>query len=143
MTDLSQFRSRTGRIHSSADDIFSFVTDIRNFEQFAPSGTISNWQAGKESCSFSVSMLGTVSFRLTEKVSNSKVVFEGDALKKNDFTIVLSISEAGNENSEVIVNLDAELNPMMKMMAANPIKQFLEMLVKEMEDFKGWKGATG
>lgn len=139
MTDISQFRSRTGKIHAGADDIFNFVTDIRNFEQFAPSGTINSWQAGKESCSFSVSMLGTVSFRLSEKVRHSRVVFEGDALKKNDFTISLNISEAGQETSEVIVNLDADLNPVMKMMAANPINQFLEMLIKEMEHFKGWK----
>jgi len=139
MTDISQFRSRAGRIHASAEDIFSFVTDIRNFEQFAPSGTISNWQAEKESCSFSVSMLGTVSFRLTEKVGNSMVVFEGDALKKNDFKIVLNISEAGHETTDVIVLLEADLNPMMKMMAVSPIKQFLELLIKEMENFTGWK----
>lgn len=143
MTAISQFRSRTGKINSSSEDIFIFVTDIRNFEQFAPSGTINNWQAGKESCSFSAPMLGTVSFRLTEKVKNSRVVFEGDAMKKNDFTIVLSISETGKETSDVIVSLDADLNPLMKMMAVNPINQFLELLVKEMESFKGWRNVKG
>ena len=141
MADISQFKSRMGNINASAEDIFSFVTDIRNFERFAPAGTINNWQAEQESCSFSVAMLGTVSFRIAEKVSNSRVVFEGDALKKNDFTIILNISETGSKTSEVRVNLEADLNPMMKMMAVNPINQFLEMLVKEMEAFKGWKKA--
>ena len=61
------FESRTGKLSCTAEEVFDFVTDIRNFEQFIPAATISNWQAEKESCSFSVSMLGTVSFRLAEK----------------------------------------------------------------------------
>ena len=40
---------------------------------------------------------------------------------------------------DVQVILSADLNPMMKMMAAKPIRQFLEMLVHEMENFRGWK----
>ena len=38
--------------------------------------------------------------------------------------------------AEVKVLLNAELNPMMKMIAAKPIEQFLEMLIAEMEKFK-------
>ena len=37
------------------------------------------------------------------------------------------------------VILEAELNPMLKMVANKPIIQFLEMLIREMENFKGWK----
>jgi carbon monoxide dehydrogenase subunit G len=139
MSDLSNFESRTGKIVFSSQDIFSFVTDVRNFEQFVPSGTINNWNAEKESCSFSVSMIGTVSVRLTARTPYSSVVYEGDALKKNDFVLMLNISETAMEQSEVKVFLNADLNPIMKMMAAKPIEQFLEMLIAEMEKFRGWK----
>ena len=37
------------------------------------------------------------------------------------------------------VLLEAELNPVLKMMANKPILQFLEMLIREMENFNGWK----
>jgi hypothetical protein len=139
MSDISNFESRKGKIASSAEEIFSFVTDLRNFAQFAPEGTITNWTAEKEICSFSVSMLGTVGFKIKEKVAFSRVIYEGDALKKNDFMITLSIFESSTDLSVVIISLNADLNPMMKMMAASPINQFLEMIVKEMESFKGWK----
>jgi carbon monoxide dehydrogenase subunit G len=140
MTDLSYFESRTGKLTCSAEEIFDFVTNIRNFEQFIPKGNINNWKADKESCSFSVSMLGTVSVRLAEKEKCNKVVFMGDALKKNDFSLTLDISDNLNKTADVKVKLSADLNPMMKMMATKPIGQFLEMLINEMENFRGWTG---
>jgi carbon monoxide dehydrogenase subunit G len=139
MSNLSYFESRTGKLTCSAEEVFDFVSDIRNFEQFIPKGNINNWNAEKESCSFSVSMLGTVSVRLIEKEEYSKVVFMGDALKKNDFSLTLDISGNLNKTADVKVKLSADLNPMMKMMAIKPIGQFLEMLINEMENFRGWK----
>ena len=139
MTDLSYFESRTGKLTCSAEEIFDFVTNIRNFEQFIPKGNINNWKADKESCSFSVSMLGTVSVRLAEKEKFNKVVFNGDALKKNDFSLTLHISDNVENTADVKVMLSADLNPMMKMMASKPIGRFMEILINEMESFRGWK----
>lgn len=139
MTDLSYFESRTGRLACNAEEVFTFVTDIRNFERFIPGGIISNWNAEKESCSFSVSILGTVTVRLSEKERFTKVVFSGDALKKNDFLLTLNITDNVGDHAEVRILLNAELNPMMKMMAVKPIKQFLERLINEMEGFRDWE----
>jgi len=139
MSDVTNFESRRGKLTCTAAEVYNFVTDIRNFERFIPKGTISDWHAEKESCSFSVSMLGTVSFMLAEKEMNTKVIYNGDALKKNDFSLVLYISDNGKNPADVKVSLNADLNPMMKMMATKPIEQFLEMLIKEMESFRDWK----
>jgi hypothetical protein len=139
MTDLSNFESRKGILTCSAQECFAFTTDLRHFEGFIPNGTINNWKADKESCSFTVSMLGTVSVRLTGKEMYKRVIYQGDALKKNDFELILNITGGGDNPAEVNVTLNAELNPMMKMIAAKPIEQFLEMLISEMEKFKGWR----
>jgi hypothetical protein len=124
---------------SCSEEVFGFVTDIRNFERFVPQGTVNNWQADKESCSFSVSMLGTVSLRIIDKEMFRKVVYYGEALKKNDFSLIMNISGEGSGNAEVKISLNADLNPMLKAMATKPISQFLDMLICEMEKFDGWK----
>jgi carbon monoxide dehydrogenase subunit G len=138
MDDISYFESRSGQVTCSAEDVFGFVTDIRNFERFIPRGSVTNWQAERESCSFTVSLLGTVSFRITEKEMNKRVVYNGDALKKNDFSLVLNISGNNSNTVEVKVSLTADLNPMLKLMAVKPIGQFLEMLISGMESFRDW-----
>jgi carbon monoxide dehydrogenase subunit G len=138
MSYNSEYKSRVGNLACSSEELYNFVTDIRNFEQFVPEGTINNWHAEKESCSFSVSMLGNVSFRLSEKEMYNKVVFKGDALKKNDFTLTLNIYNDHSNSAKVDVLLNADLNPMLRMIAEKPIKQFLESLINEMEIFRSW-----
>jgi hypothetical protein len=66
-------------------------------------------------------------------------MYIGDALKKNDFSLTLKISDNDKNQACVSVSLSANLNPMMKMMAAKPIVQFLERLIDEMESFRGWE----
>jgi hypothetical protein len=84
-------------------------------------------------------MLGTVTIRLAQKEKFTKVVFNGDALKKNDFSLTLDFSNGSGSQANIRAVLNAELNPMMKMMAAKPIGQFLEMVINEMEKFRDWK----
>ena len=139
MSNMTNYESRPGNLTGTAEEVYNFVTDIRNFERFIPKGVINNWNAEKESCSFGVSMLGTVTLRLAEKEKYTKVVYTGDALKENDFSLVLFISDKVKNQAQVKFTLSADLNPMMKMMAAKPISQFLEMLIKEMENFRSWK----
>lgn len=123
-------------------EAFTFITDLRNFKRFVKEGTINNWQAEKESCSFSVSMLGTVNVRLQEKEFSTKVVYQGDALSKNDFTIYVNITGEQAGPATVSLSLSASLNPVMKMMADKPLRQFMEMLMLEIENFRSWNEVT-
>jgi hypothetical protein len=141
MATNSKFESRPGSLTCPAIDFYNFTTDIRNFEQFIPEGTIKNWQSSYDSCSFQVPPLGTASVRIIETIPSSVVVFSGDALQKNDFELVVNISENEKKLAVVSLVLTAELNPVLKMMASGPIEQFLETLITEMEKFDNWKKA--
>jgi hypothetical protein len=143
MDNLSCFESRVGKLTCNAEELFNFVTDMRNFDRFIPEGSVSSWQAEKESCRFSVSMIGNVSLRVTSKEKFSRVAYNGNALNKNDFELVLHITDNFTDPAEVRLELNAELNPVMKTVAEKPITQFLEVLIIEMEKFRGWKEIKG
>lgn len=136
MSGLSYYESRKGLLSCTPEECFSFVTDLRNFGQFAAGTSIRNWQAGEASCSFNVAYAGDISVELDEKVPYSRAAFRGSALKENDFRLSLSISGPGR--AEVQVFLEADLNPMLKMVATPAIEQFLSILINEMEKFTGW-----
>ena len=142
MSESTSYESRTGRLSCTPAEVFVFITDIRNFGRFVNEGTISGWKAEKDSCSFSVSMLGTVNVRLIEKEFCTRVLFQGDALSKNDFRIDVRISGEVEEPAEVNLSLNADMNPVMKMMAEKPIRQFMEMLMQEIENFRDWHELT-
>jgi len=142
MSDISYYESRPGKLSCGPEDAFTFITDLRNFGRFVREGTITNWKADKDTCSFSMSMIGTVSVRVFEKVAFSKVIFQGDALSKNDFTINVYLSSDSGQPADVKLSVSATLNPVMKMMADKPVRQFLEILMNEIENFNDWKNIT-
>jgi len=139
MSELSTYESRSGRVNCSVEELFNFVTDLRNFERIIPREGGNDFKIEKDSFSIQVSMLGTVTFHISETAKFSKVVYSGNAMHINDFSMVLNILGISNKETEVTVVLSAHLNPFLKMMAAQPVKQFLETLIKEMENFRGWK----
>jgi carbon monoxide dehydrogenase subunit G len=135
---LSRYESRTGFLSHPGKEVFGFVSDLRNFEQFVPADKVSSWTADSDSCSFIVPMAGKVSVRITEKEPFNRVVFSGDALNGTRFSVFVLLHE-GNENAtEVKVILEAGLNPLLKMVAQKPIIEFLEVLIREMENFRDW-----
>ena len=138
MSEVSTFKSRTGKLAGSAENVFSFVSDIRNFKRFIPEGNVSDIKIEQDSCSFRMSMLGTVNIRIAERVPGSQILFSGNALQLNDFSIILKIRNSGIGQSEADIMLNAEMNPFLKMMAAEPVKKFLEILIDEMEKFRDW-----
>ena len=142
MSDLSNYESRTGKLTCKPEEVFGFVTDIRNFSQFVPDGSISELEISRESCSFNVPPLGNIKMYLSEKEPYNKVVYSGAAFTSNNFSLILSIKEDFAGNAEVIVKLAASLNPLLKMIAAQYIDRFLSTLVDEMEKFRGWKNIT-
>jgi len=139
MSELAYYESRNGSLNCSDVELFEFVTDVRNFEQFVRGAGITDWKAEKKSCSFKVSMIGTVSLHIAESEKYRIVTYRGDALNKNDFSLILNISGSAVSSTDVKVSLSADLNPMLRMMAAKPIAQFLELLINKMESISDWK----
>jgi len=139
MGEITTFESRIGRLECSPDELYDFATDIRNFEQFVPSGNRSTLEIGHDSCTVRVDMLGNVTIRISEKTRPEKVVYAGNAPQVNDFSVILDIYKSELGKAETKVMLQAELNPLLKMVASGAASQLLETVIVEMEKFTGWK----
>jgi carbon monoxide dehydrogenase subunit G len=142
MSSNSEYISRSGKISSGVEDIYYFLSDIRNFERFIPKGEISELKIGQDSAEFHVPMLGNVSVKISEKVMFRKIVFTGNALLINDFSLIANITPRDENQSDVSVTLSIDLNPLFKMAAEKPIAQFLESLISGMENFNDWGNIT-
>jgi len=140
MAAYSTFESRTGKLTCTPSEIFDFVTDIRNLEQFIPENAgISTMNIGKESCSFKIESMGRVNVHISEKEPLNKVVFNGKLFDTNDFFLTVGIKENPEGLADVVLKISAELNPLLRMMVSGPVQNFLSRMIDEMEKFKGWK----
>lgn len=93
---------------------------------------VTNWKSTSDECSFTINGMATLGMKLTEKTPNSlvKAVKHGQA--PFDFTLSCHIDDKG-ESSEVQLVFDADLNPMLKMMAERPLTNFLNLLVDRLK----------
>jgi hypothetical protein len=136
MSDITIFESRVGKLAFRPEKIYSFVTDLRNFERFIPKDTVSGHTIGPDSGTFQAGMLGTVTISISGKTPFGKVVYSGNLFGNTEYSMVLDITEKDKDSCEVRVSITAALNPIMKMMAAAPAAKFLDILIDEMEKFR-------
>lgn len=142
MAEKSTFESRTGSLSCNTGKAFDFLTDLRNLKRFIPGNSISNLVLEADSCSFRVDMLGTVRINISEKVRPEKIVYSGIVPQVKDFSMSVDIRENPAGKSDVKLLIMAEINPFLKMMAAEPIRKMLLKVIDEMEKFRDWDSVT-
>jgi carbon monoxide dehydrogenase subunit G len=116
----------------SAAAVFDFLSDFNHFEHLMPE-QVTHWKSTAEECSFTIAGMASLGMKLQEKIPNSliKAVKHGNA--PFDFTLSCLIKEVAG-GSEVQLIFDADMNPVLKMMAERPLTNFLNLLVNKLKD---------
>lgn len=110
----------------SEQEFFSIVSDMRNIPALLPEQAI-NVQANDDNLSFTVQGMGSMALRVSQRVTYSLVQLV--PVGKTPFPFVLSIKIAGlGNNCRVMYEIDAELNPLMAMMAKRPLQNLVDMM---------------
>ncbi|MDX9929761.1 MAG: SRPBCC family protein [Bacteroidales bacterium] len=138
MAEESEFISRTGTIEATADRVYAFATDVRNFNRFVPGSVLKNWSASNEECSFEMTPIGHASVKIVDKEPCSLIRFEGSAFNETSFRLWFQMKEPEPGTTRFRIVIRADLNPLYKMMAAGPLNEFLEKLVTGVEKFRDW-----
>ena len=138
MSEMSKFESRVGSVKQSSKTVHTFVTDMRNFHQFIPGDKLTNWKAEKDNCEFEIAPIGKAKLKIIESDPYKVVKFEGVGLNNTTFFLWVQLKEVSENETKVKITIKADLNPMIKMMAAKPLKDFLEKLVSGIESYDGW-----
>lgn len=117
---------------ATAEAIFNFLSDFNHFEQLMPE-QVTNWQSTSDECSFTIAGMASLGMKIQEKIPHSLIRAGKHGKAPFDFTLSCLINEAAG-GSEVQLVFDADLNPMLKMMAERPLTNFLNLLVNKLKD---------
>lgn len=114
-------------VAKSAQDIFNFLTDVKNFEALMPEN-ISKFEILEEDkFVFALKGMPEIVLKKKETIPPNKIVL-GAAGGKIDFSLVGEINAIDLSNSEVQLKFSGDFNPMMAMMIKGPITKFIETL---------------
>ena len=130
---MTRIESDKTAINKSPKEIFEFLSDFNNFKKLMPE-QVTNWESTEDECSFTIAGIATLGMKMAEKKPNDyiKVVRNGNA--PFDFTLECLLKENKSSESEVQLAFNADLNPVLKMMAVKPLTNFLNLLVGKLKE---------
>ena len=113
----------------SEREFFGIVSDMRNIPALLPEQAV-NVQADEDNLSFTVQGTGNIALRVSQRIPNNLVQLV--PVGKTPFQFVLNIKIAGlGNNCRVMYEIDADMNPLMAMMAKRPLQNLVDMMAEK------------
>ena len=129
---MATFKSPEVIVNRTAKYFFTKIGDLNNLKDIMPS-TIQNFESTESTCSFKMQGMPILNLKLGEKVPYSKISLTAEG-SQVPFSLDCFITEKGSQ-CQARLEINAELNMMMKMMVKKPLTQFLDALASKMADF--------
>ncbi|MGK0252997.1 MAG: carbon monoxide dehydrogenase subunit G [Mariniflexile sp.] len=115
-------------VSKSPEDVFEFLSNIKNFESLMPENISKFEVLGEDKFLFALKGMPEIILKKKEVFPPNKIVL-GAAGGKMDFSLIGNITKKDDNSSEVQLEFSGEFNPMMAMMIKGPISKFIETLV--------------
>ncbi|WP_339756754.1 SRPBCC family protein [uncultured Winogradskyella sp.] len=119
-------------LEKSAEDIFNFLSDVKNFETLMPENISKFEVLENDKFLFALKGMPEIILKKKEATPNSKIVL-GAAGGKLDFSLIGNITKIEANKTDVQLTFEGEFNAMMAMMIKGPISKFIETLVTSMK----------
>ena len=124
-------KGETVVVEKSAEEVFTFFTDLKNFKEIMPDN-IQKFEVDGESFIFGLPGMPEIRLILKEKTEFSNITL-GAASSKLPFTLSADITEIDDNESEVKLTFNGDFNPMMAMMVKKPLNKFITTLTENLE----------
>ena len=118
-------------IHKSAEEIFEFLTDLRNFEKLMPDNIDKFEIINEDRFLFALKGMPEIVLQRKEQRPNDKIVL-GAASDKLSFTLTVDILSVAQDENEVTWSFNGEFNAMMAMMIKSPLTNLLGTLSRNL-----------
>ncbi len=115
--------------------VYDFLTDFNNFEPLMPE-QITNWKSDTDSCSFTIQGMADVRLTFGEKNPKSFIKLVPVGKVPFEFSLGVNLIDSGDDTI-VKIEVDAQLNPMMAMMAKRPLENLVNVMASNINDAIG------
>lgn len=130
---MTTFDSEQVNITRDSNLIFEFLSDFNNFESFMPP-QVTDWKSDSEHCSFNSQNMATLGMRYEQKIPYSNIVIVSEGKSPFNFDLRCSLMEKGQGSTDLKLQLNADLNMMLKMVASKPLANFVNILAHKIKE---------
>lgn len=122
-------------INAGQKEVFEFLCNFNNFEQLMPD-QISDWVSDTDSCTFTIQGMATITLKYFRKEPFHTVEVVPEGKTPISFNLLVKLFESENEIHKTtgIVEIDADLNPMMAMIARKPFENLVNVMADKLNE---------
>lgn len=121
---MSIFESKV-ELNKPVSEVYNFLADFNNHQQLMPDN-ISNWSSTTNEARFSVQNMAKLALKISNRIENQTIIIVPAEEVPFNVDMRWIVADLGNNTTEAILTISAELNMMMKMMASGPLKKLVE-----------------
>lgn len=129
---MTEFVSEIKKISYADKVVFDVLSDLSKLELMKdklPADKITNFTCDQDSCSFSVTPVGQVTFVVVDREPNKTIKFKSEKLPFEMNVWVQLVSKA-DDDTRMKITLRAELNPFIKPMVSKPMKEGIDKMAE-------------
>ena len=118
-------------VNKSREELFHFLSDIKNFETLMPENTSMFEILSENKFAFALKGMPEITLELKEKNEFDRIIL-GSGSSKLSFMLTANIRAIEADKSEVCLVFEGDFNAMMGMMIKGPITSFIGTLTENM-----------
>lgn len=131
---MSSFNSKV-TTNKPVEEVYAFLKDCNNHEQLQPEN-IYNWSSTQDEASFTIKNMAKLSLKIEERQENAKIRFV--PVGEVPFDVSLNwLMEPTESGTAVTLELNADLNMMMKMVASGPLQKLVDFQTQRLTEVLG------
>lgn len=123
-------------INLPIDKVYNFLEDLNNHQQLMPDN-IYNWVSTADEASFTIQNMAKLAIKISSRLPNSEII--ALPTEKPPFDVALKWTVAPNEDGGTTAKhiITADLNMMMKMLAAGPLQKLADHQTQRLKEILG------
>lgn len=119
-------------INKPVNSVYKFLSDFNNHQQLMPDN-ISNWSSTQDEASFTIQNMAKLELMISNRVENNTIIIIPAAQVPFNVEMRWVLADLGNNITEAILTISAELNMMMKMMASGPLQKLVNQQTESLK----------
>jgi len=112
-------------VNQPVEKVYNFLADMNNVQQLMPEN-IYNWTSTKDEASFTIQNMAKLAIKISSRVPNQEIIAIPSEKAPFDLELKWTVADNGDGTTTATHIISADLNMMMKMLAAGPLKKLAD-----------------
>jgi len=104
------------------EKVYEFLADLNNHQQLMPEN-IYNWSSTEDEASFTIQNMAKLAIKISSRSENRELIAVPTEKAPFDVELKWTVADNGNGGTIATHTISANLNMMMKMLAAGPLQK--------------------